>query len=49
MGYQFVMNVRIILLYCNRNVNRNNCVSNLNILVGGVIQPLIFNILAQFI
>ena len=49
MGYQFVMNVRIILLYCNRNVNRNNCVSNLNILVGGVIQPLIFNILAHFI
>ena len=22
MGYQFVMNVIIILLYCNRNVNR---------------------------
>ena len=22
MGYQFVMNDRIILLYCNRNVNR---------------------------
>ena len=35
MGYQFVINVRIILLYCKRNVNRNNCVSNLNILVGG--------------
>ena len=49
MGYQFVMNVRIILLYCNRNVNRTNCVSNLNILVGGVIQPLIFNISAHFI
>ena len=49
MSYQFVMNVRIILLYCNRNVNKINCFSNLNILVGGVIQPLIFNILAHFI
>ena len=49
MGYQFVMNVRIILLYCNRNVNRNNCFSNLNILVSGVIQSLIFNISAHFI
>ena len=49
MGYQFVMNVRTILLYYNRNVNRNICVCNLNILVGGVIQPLIFNIWAHFI
>ena len=49
MDYQFVMNVRIILLYCNRNVNRNNFVSNLNILVGGVIQSLILNISAHFI
>ena len=49
MGCLLVMNVRIILLYCNRNVNRNNCVSNLKILVGGVIQPLIFNISAHFI
>ena len=47
MGYQLVMNVRIILLYCNRNVNRNNCVSNLYILVDGVIQPLIFNVSAH--
>ena len=30
MDYQFVMNDRIILLYCNRNVNRT-IVSNLNI------------------
>ena len=55
MDYQFVMNDRIILLYCNRNVNRtivflqNYCVSNLNIVVGGVIQPLIFNISAHVI
>ena len=49
MGSQFVINVRIILLYCNRNVIRNNCVSNLHILVGGVIQPLIFNIADHFI
>ena len=49
MGYQFVIKVRKILLYCKRDVNRNNCVSNRNILVGGVIQALIFNILAHFI
>ena len=42
MGYEFVMNVRIILFYCNRNVNRTIVFFNLNILVGGVIQPLIF-------
>ena len=45
MGYHLVMNVRMILIYCNRNVNR----TNLNILVDGVIQPLIFNISAHFI
>ena len=49
MGYQLVMNDRIILIYCNRKCKQNYCVSNLNILVGGVIQPLIFNILAHFI
>ena len=54
MGYQFVMNVRIILINCNRNVNRTIvfliflywCVC---VWGGGVIQPLIFNISANFI
>ena len=51
MGYQFVMNVRIILINCNRNVNRTFVF--LILLYwwggGGVVQPLIFNISANFI
>ena len=49
MGYQLVMNVRIILLYCNRNVNRTIVFLILIYWWVGVIQPLIFNILGHFI